>query len=200
MKKALFILMAFALIGFAGCKQAASSGTGGGGYGDNPLIGTWVNIDRRTNIDNENDWAEYKTIFTVKKDMITETEIISDCSPGFSEIKCVGFEYTMYYNYTISTEPNEHDDYVLELAPYDYTWDANDPTVKDYLTENNLTEEEYKTEAIESYCNYYGDGRKSWGRPYQLISDNTELIFGMEYPDNPGTYRACDPDIVYTKQ
>lgn len=199
MKKALFILMTFALTAFVGCKQATDSSTGGGGD-TNPLIGTWFNIDRWTNIDNENDWAEYKTIFTVKKDMITETELISNCGSEFGDIKWVGFESTMYYNYTISTEPNEHGNYVLELAPYDYTWDANNSAVKDYLTENNLTEEEFKTEEIENYCKHYGGGRKSWGRPYQLISDNTELIFGREYPDSPGTYIACDPSKVYTKQ
>ena len=188
MKKALFIL----IIGFAGCKQATS---GGGGGGDNPLIGTWVNIDRWTNIDNENDWREEKTVVSIKNDIFTETVIEYDYGSAYTGTKAKGSKYTMYYNYTISTEPNEHGNYVLELAPYDYTWDANYPGFRD-LKAQGYTDDQIKQKAIESSCI---PGKNSRGRSYKFISD-TKLIFGMEYYEEPGTYMACDPDVVYTKQ
>lgn len=106
MKKALFILMAFALIGFAGCKQATSSSSGGGGGDTNPLIGTWERHFKGTlspTHNPETDWVEFTQTFIFTKDFATETIIYTDAGSGLNH-SLKGLGSTLIYTYKIDEE------------------------------------------------------------------------------------------------
>lgn len=104
MKKALFILVAFALIGFAGCKQATS---GGGGGGDtNPLIGTWELYFKGTlapSHDPESEWTEFTDTLTFTTDDVKQTYIVLDVGSGLDQT-LKGTRFTLIFTYTIDEE------------------------------------------------------------------------------------------------
>lgn len=185
MKKALFILMAFALIGFAGCKQATSSSSGGGGD-TNPLIGTWVNTHKNGSISRPNDWAEEKTTFAVEADRIMITIVPTDYGTEFSGIKAEDFGITTYYKYSIDTNECK-----ITMQAYDISWDDGNPAVEAQFQSSGLsTIEEFKDFIISS------SEPSNW---LYKITDN-ELVFAYENSDNPGDYTDFIDDQVYVKQ
>ena len=187
MKKALFILMTFALIGFAGCKQATGSSSGGGGDGDtNPLIGTWVNTHKNGSISRPNDWSEEKTTFTVEAARIMITNVPTDYGTEFSGIKAEGYGITTYYKYSIDTNECK-----ITMQAYDISWDDENPIVEAQFQRSGLS-------TIEEFKDFVISSSKPSNRLYK-ITDN-ELVFAYENSENPGNYTDFIDGQVYIKQ
>ena len=179
MKKALFILMAFALIGFAGCKQATGSSTGGGGGGDtNPLIGTWERHFKGTmnpTQDLETEWTEFTDTYIFTNNIVKRTMTVLDVGSGFDQSR-KGQSYTNVFTYTIDEENSKVTfkfDSVENIVGYDedsYNPDENGGmTWKEYISG-------YKVGDTSEWY-YKIDGNKSdfSTDPDSLFSDESDV-------------------------
>ena len=158
MKKALFILMTFALIGFAGCKQATGSSSGGGGGGDtNPLIGTWERTyemfkeqDSHGN-PNSDDYMKIKDVLIFTSENYSLTSTLVD--GGKNKTELIGTVLKTEYFYKIG-ELGDKNSFWYKIT---YTDDPEKNTVGDdgitnFIIDNNKLY--YGTSVINPDCEF----------------------------------------------